>query len=224
MPEEIEVETKDLQEAIQELHEEREEREKEQKAAGWTKYIGLTTAILAVFAAVGALQSGSLVNEALIHQVRASDKWNEYQAARQKDHVYTIESNSLVDAGATPPPPKTPDAPVAEKPKAEEKKPAAKAPKSWKKKSPTERLAEYIGQADREAGKEQGLSEEAKKLEEETAKEIEKHHKFAYSVAMIQVAIALGAVAALTRVKSVWWLSIISGAAGIALFFWGFFA
>jgi len=81
MPEEIEVETKDLQEAIEELHEEREEL----KHAGWTKYIGLSTAILAVFAAIGALQSGSLVNEALIDQVKASDSWNEYQAAKQKD-------------------------------------------------------------------------------------------------------------------------------------------
>jgi hypothetical protein len=44
------------------------------------------------------------------------------------------------------------------------------------------------------------------------------HHRFANSVALFQVAIALGAVAALTRVRLVWYGSIAVGVCGAALF------
>src|SRR5437588_3112518 len=110
MPEEIEIETKELQETIEELHEERRERAAAERQNAWTRYIALTTAFLAVFAAVGALQSGSLVNEAMLAQLKASDKWNEYQADRQKEHLYTVHANTLLDRGV-----KLPAAPVGTK-------------------------------------------------------------------------------------------------------------
>src|SRR5438034_7281597 len=100
MPEEIEVETKELQEAIEEMHEERREREEEVKRSAWTRYIALSTAILAVFAAIGALQSGALVNQAMMDQLKASDTWSEYQSSRLKDHLYSLAANSLLDQGA----------------------------------------------------------------------------------------------------------------------------
>src|SRR6266700_7733266 len=100
MPEEPEVETQELQETLVELHEERKEREAAEKRIAWTRYIALTTAFLAVFAAIGAMQSGALVNEAMIEQIKAADKWNEYQASRLKDHTYTIAANGLADSGA----------------------------------------------------------------------------------------------------------------------------
>src|SRR6266700_46616 len=114
MPEEPEVETQELQETLVELHEERKEREAAEKRIAWTRYIALTTALLAVFAAIGAMQSGALVNEAMIDQIKAADKWNEYQAARLKDHTYTIAANALLDTGATLPPPEKagPEAPT----------------------------------------------------------------------------------------------------------------
>ena len=129
MPEETEVETTELQEAIDEIHKERGEREEEQRATAWTRYISLTTALLAVFAAVGALQSGSLVNEAMISQLKASDTWNEYQSARQKTHIYTLSTNSILDSepnGA----PLTP----------------TKKTGRWTAKSPADRAKEYEGQ------------------------------------------------------------------------------
>src|SRR6266852_3537629 len=104
MPDEVEIETTELQETIEELHHEREERAQAERKFAWTRYIGLTTAILAVFAAIGALQSGALINESMMLQLRASDKWNEYQAARQKDHIYSLEAYALLDRGAEPSP------------------------------------------------------------------------------------------------------------------------
>src|SRR5580700_5594762 len=97
MPEEIEVETSDLQDTIDELREEREEREREAKQTKWTRFISLTTALFAVVAAMAALLAGSLVNEAVIvksdsvlQQAKASDKWAYYQAKGIKAVTYTM--------------------------------------------------------------------------------------------------------------------------------------
>ena len=194
MPDEIEVETKDLQESIQRLDDERAERQHAEKVAGWLQFIGLSTAILAVFAAIAALQSSNLVNEALIHQIKASDTWAEYQADRQKDHIYTIALNGLLDAAAA--------------------KPATNAAAS--------RIAEYRAKIADESRKETALSDSAKDLERETEDEMRKHHAFEYSVALLQVAIAVGAVSALTRVKPIWYLSLLIGAIGSAFCVLGF--
>jgi hypothetical protein len=200
MPEEIEVETSELQEAIDELHKERSERVEAEKATGWTKYIGLTTALLAVFAAVGALRSGSLVNEAMIDQLKASDKWNEYQAARQKTHLYSLQTNSIIDRALAYPS----DAVSVKKGR-------------WSPKTAKDRAKEYEGQVEKEESKAKDLSEEAKKLEKEAAEQMHGHHLFAQSVAFIQVAIALGAISALTKIRLVWIMSIIVGAVGLYL-------
>jgi hypothetical protein len=40
----------------------------------------LSTAILAVSAAIAGLLSGQHVNEAMMNQMKASDQWNYYQA------------------------------------------------------------------------------------------------------------------------------------------------
>ncbi len=44
------------------------------------------------------------------------------------------------------------------------------------------------------------------------------HHGYAYAVALFQIAIALGAVAALTRSRPVYGLSLLSGAGGLVFF------
>jgi hypothetical protein len=193
VPEEQEIEVGELQDKVHEVHAEHEEHGDE-KAANWTKSIALTTAILAVFAAVGALQAGGLVNEALIDQIKASDTWNQYQASREKTHLYTVALNTIEDAG-----------PIQSAPPAQRK-----------------RAEEYKKQLDKETDKSKDLDKEARKLQQESEHHMHAHHKFAYEVALLQVAIALGAVSALTRVRWVWGLSMALGAVGVVLFILGF--
>jgi hypothetical protein len=238
MSEEVEIETKELQNTIEELQEERKEREQEERRNAWTRYIALTTAILAVFAAVAALQSGSLINESMMDQLRASDKWNEYQAARQKEHLYTIQAHQLLDrgvrfspsakakgrnapdagpSGSARPKPSHPDAGAAGS-----LAPEQKAERNeWKAAPLAVRLRQYVAQAEKEREKESDLQREARDLERESDHKAHRHHQFASSVALIQVAISLSAVAALTRMKSVWWLSLAVGVAGIIFFILG---
>ena len=194
MPEEPEIETNELQERVHEAHSAHADHG---DAPAWVRTVSLSTAILAVFAAVGALQAGRLVNEAMMSQIKASDAWNEYQASRQKSHLYTVSRNMVMDMhpGAVPDQPET----FGDK-----------------------RAAEYKAEIDKEEGKAKTLSERAKKLEEESEANMHRHERFAYEVAMLQVAIALGAVSALTKVKSVWLLSMALGAIGVVLFVIGF--
>ncbi len=46
----------------------------------WISWVALSTALLAVFAAIAGLLSGKHANEAMMNQIEASDQWSYYQA------------------------------------------------------------------------------------------------------------------------------------------------
>ena len=124
----------------------------------------------------------------MIAQIKAADTWAEYQASREKEHIYTVGLDAFVNRGS----------------------------------KNAKRLGEYGAEISKEAAKEKPLSRRARGLEEESARQVERHHYFEYAVALLQVGIALGAVAALARFKPAWYVSLAAGACGIAVFFWGF--
>jgi hypothetical protein len=53
----------------------------------WISWVALSTAILAVMAAITGLLSGQHVNEAMMNQIEASNQWNYYQAKSIKASV-----------------------------------------------------------------------------------------------------------------------------------------
>lgn len=81
--EEIEVPTEHLSEAINEKAEELFRAEESK----WTLFVAISTALMAVFAALGALFAGHHSNEALISQIKASDQWAFYQAKSIKAEI-----------------------------------------------------------------------------------------------------------------------------------------
>ena len=159
------------------------------------KAIALSTSLLAAVAAIAALQAGATVNEALALkteatglQAEASDQWAFYQAKGIKQAVAEA-SESAYRAIAKDPPPV-----YAEKHKRygeEQEEIKAKA-------------KEKEAERDRK-------SAEADHL-------LHRHHGFANAVALFQVSIALGAMAALSRMRIVWWGSLAVGAVGLVLF------
>jgi hypothetical protein len=169
--------------------------ELEHEGGTLVKQIALTTAIFAAFAAVASLLAGSTINEALVLksestrlQGQASDQWAYYQAKGIKGAVQSAIGATWSAAG----------------------KPAPPAVEAAEKKY---------------AAEQQEISVEAKKLEQERdekSKEadelIHRHHKFAAAVAIFQVAIALGAVGALTRLRIVWIASFVAGIVAIVYF------
>lgn len=64
--------------------------------------------------------------------------------------------------------------------------------------------------------------EDAKKFEENSEGHLKHHETLAHSVTLFQVAIAVGAIAALTRRKPFWFVSLGFGAVGIVFFTLGF--
>lgn len=201
MPEEVEIETKELQETIEEMREEREERAREAKESAWTRWISLTTALLAVVAAIAALESGTLVNEALVTkntavlmQAKASDQWAYYQAKG-------IKGNGAKQTAAL----------LAAIPGHEsdgEKWKAEAERYNEDQKEITAKAKEYETERDKETT--------------ESEHQMHQHHTFAFCVTFTQVAIALSAIAALTKRKPVWYMSMLVGVAGIIYFAIGF--
>ena len=64
---------------LEHLHEHVKETA-EHSGAPWISWVALSTALLAVLAAIAGLLSGKHVNEAMMNQIEASDQWNYYQA------------------------------------------------------------------------------------------------------------------------------------------------
>jgi hypothetical protein len=169
--------------------------ELEREGGAFLKIVALSTALLAALAAIASLRAGATVNEALVLkaestslQAAASDQWSYYQAKGIKAAVQQASASAWKAAGRTPPP-------------------------------------EYEAEARRYAAEQVDIRAAAERLEKERdakSREADEllhtHHAFANAVAMFQVAIALGAVAALTRIRLVWFGSILLGVAGIIMF------
>ncbi len=183
MPEEVEVETDKLEEAIHDAL--------ESEGSRLIKAIALSTALLAALAAIAALQAGATVNEALMLkaeagrlQAEASDQWAFYQAKGIKAAVQEASRSAWLALGKEPP-------------------------------------ADFATSITRYNEEQKEIQTEAQNKERERDRKsaeadqlFHRHHGFANGVAMLQVAIAVGAVAALTRLKPVWFGSLLLGVLG----------
>ncbi len=87
--EEIEVPTEHLHEAI---HEKAEEA-KHPAEKKWSMAVAISTAIMAVFAAISGLMAGDYSNQALIQQIKSSDQWAYYQAKGIKAEIASAQPN-----------------------------------------------------------------------------------------------------------------------------------
>jgi hypothetical protein len=189
MPEEIEIDTDKLREKID------EEIEAKGGGARMLRLTALSTAVLAALAAIASLKAGATVNDAILLkteatgiQARASDEWAYYQAKGIKGAVTAASEATWRAAGKTPPP-------------------------------------ELDATVQRYANEPKAIGDTAKDLERQRDEKVEEaerlmaqHKGFAFSVTLLQVAIALGAVAALTRSKGVLGTSLAVGVVGAALF------
>ena len=169
--------------------------ELERQGGGFLKRIALTTALLAALAAIAALRAGATVNEALMLrteaarlQSEASDQWAFFQAKGLKTAIEEASRTSWLAIGKEPPP-------------------------------------EYAAKQERQAAERKEIEAKAREKEKERDEKIaesdhllHEHHGFANTVAILQVSIALGAVAALTHNRAVWITSLLLGAGGLALF------
>jgi len=188
MEEENPLETR---EQMEEVHEHAEGAEA--KGQGWVRFLSISTAIIAVLAALASLTSGHYSDEALIMkgtsnrlQTQASDQWSYYQAKGIKHDVA---------AGFLALKPDPQGAARIDKLESQQKEIQAKA---------------------------KDLEKEADAKDEEAERDIGHHDKLAIAVTLFQIAIALSAIAALLRRRRVWLLSLAGAAAGLVYLIMGF--
>ena len=98
MPEEIEVPTEHLHEK---MHEEAHEAHASSKERSWISRVAVSSALLAVAAAISALLAGHHANEAILEQMKATDQWQYYQAKSIKLAVLQ-GGNELLEADGKP--------------------------------------------------------------------------------------------------------------------------
>jgi hypothetical protein len=155
----------------------------------WGRYLALSTAIIAVLAAVASLVSGNLAthallakNDALLMQIKASDKWNEYQSKSIKIHL--LEGAISRSGGGDS---------------------EASLDRYRHEQSELKKAAEEL---------ESRVEESNHKAESF----VEKHHTVALSVTIFQTAIALSAISALLGQRAFWVLSMVLAVIGFGLF------
>jgi hypothetical protein len=122
-----------------------------------------------------------LKTEATNLQARASDQWAYYQAKGIKAAVSKGELNAWQAAGKTPP-----SALLSEP-------------------------ARYAAQQDTIKVQAAGLEHERDVRSQEADALLRQHEWYAASVALLQISIALGAIAALTRSRPMWLASVLAG-------------
>ncbi|MGZ4985506.1 MAG: DUF4337 domain-containing protein [Chthoniobacterales bacterium] len=149
----------------------------------WISWVAMSTAILAVLAAITGLLSGARANEAMMNQIEASDRWSYYQAKGIKAAVL----DAKMTLGA----------------------------------APTEQDRE---KAQRYVEEQSDIQKEARQLETDAKHNFHQHEVFARGVTMFQIAIAIAAISALTKLRRYWVVSLALGAVGCVFLVLGFLA
>jgi hypothetical protein len=170
--EEIEVPTEHLHETIEE---EVKEAIKENER-GWSMYVAISTALIAVLAAISALLAGHHSDEAVIEQIKASDQWSYFQAKGIKAEIMAMR----VAIG----------------------------------KGDSAKIITYKTE-------QTAIAEKATEHEKESALHAEKHKALSKAVTFFQIAIAISAIAILTRRKQLWFISLLLALGGIGFFITG---
>jgi hypothetical protein len=156
----------------------------------WTKWVALSTTLLAVCAAFATLKGGSFSTKTQLATVKASNRWGHYQAKSLKETAYVTESTILkaLEPSLTAP---------------ESKAIARKA---------IDKADEEIKRYKSEKAE---IMEEATYLDLDAAYCQERGGNFGLAIMFLQIAIMLSAIAALMKKKSFWLIGLIAGAIGV---------
>ena len=188
---------------VDKLNERAQEKAREGKSGTpWLRWLALSTALFAVLAAIASLKSGQLANESLLRmneatlkQAQASDAWSYYQAKGIKEVTREAEMDMLSASRA-----------------------------------PVDAITKARADADRYKSEQEDIQKEARRLEQEqkeladkSKQDLERHHRFAYAVTVLQVAIGLSAIAALIERRAIWLIALVGGIAGVGLLLYSIF-
>ena len=159
---------------------------------GWRRYLALSTALIAVCAAIASLLSGQYANEAILEKnnailntSKATDIWNLYQSKGLKKNLDDAFFRQYGDSALA------------------------------------REAHRYQTQQDSIATSARGFEQKTEEADQKSDLLMEHHHKLAISVTLFQIAIALSAIGALLSQKYVWYGSLALAVGGAVLLFVG---
>ncbi len=152
----------------------------------WQGWLALSTAIMAVLAALTTLYMGKFSSRAIMAQGQESDQWAYYQAKSIKGHTFetnktTLELQFLIQKGLSP------DA-------------AAEYQKTIKK---------YADEIKRYEGEKKEIKEKAEGIAKVKLKAQEMGGNFAYALIFLQIALMLSSIASLTKRHYLWYIALV---------------
>jgi hypothetical protein len=164
----------------------------------WTQWVAMFTTIFAVCAAISSLRASSYSTRTQLQTTLEVNKWSYFQAKSIKQHALELQRDEFMEH------------------KFVEKDPEAQKYISGK-------LADYdknIARYDQEKAQ---IKAEAETLVKD--QELFKHHSatFGMAVMLLQIAIMLSSVGALTKRRELWYVGLGMGACGLVYMANGFF-
>lgn len=159
-------------------------------AAKLSTIIAVTTVILAVCATLAAFKAAGYGNKMVLAQSQASDQWAYYQAKSIKETAYQVQRDGI--NFIVPPP--------------------------GQEQARTAKLAEYDKEIARYKAEKKEIMDEAQRLEKERDIAREFNSCFGQSMIFLQIGILLSSLAAINKVAYYWYMAVISGGTGVAMF------
>jgi hypothetical protein len=151
----------------------------------WQGWLALSTAIMAVLAALTTLYMGKYSSRAIMSQGQESDQWAYYQAKSIKGHTFevnlkTLELQYLTQKGLT-------------------SEAAAEYQKTMKK---------YRDELTRYDAEKKEIKDKAENIAKAKIKAQEMGGNFAYSLIFLQIALMLSSIASLTKRHYLWFIAL----------------
>jgi len=173
-----------------------EEKKEPEKKDNWITWLALTTAFLAVFAAVTTMFMGKYSTRAILDQGHETDQWAYYQAKSIKGHTYEIQKVKL----------------ELEIAGLHGKIPAALVEKYHK------TIEDYDKQIKRYDKEKKEIMTDARALAKSKELAQQRSANLSYSLIFLQIAIVLSSVAAITKKKPLWYVGMATASGWIVYF------
>ncbi|TAN60311.1 DUF4337 domain-containing protein [bacterium] len=173
----------------------------EQKNSSWTTWVALSTAGMAVLAALTTLYMGKFSSRTILAQAQESDQWAFYQAKSIKGHTFEMQKQHMELEALTLKGKISKD--LAEK--------FEKTIKGYE---------ENIKRYDVEKKE---IKDKAGALEKEKQTAQTRGGKFAFGLIFLQIAIMLSSISVITKKRPLWYFGIALTSVGLFFFLDGFY-
>jgi hypothetical protein len=161
----------------------------------WQGLLALSTAIMAVLAALTTLYMGKYSSRAIMSQGQESDQWAYYQAKSIKQHTFDISRNAL---------------------DLQYRSLKALSPEMVADYQKT--LAKYSEDIKRYDGEKKEIKDKAENIAKAKLKAQDMAGNFAYALIFLQIALMLASISSLTKRKYLWYIALLCNLGWIFFF------